>query len=187
MPENESLDLVDSRRWQTAGKAVRHGRSSQEIARTVKRCLFAGWRAALKELGKKGVSLKDFLASRHDPHRLQELVKQASGHDYAVVLRDTNFVEQSVSDEVYLESCLWTSWEKVRDQIAQAVVPCDRWPAYPVLQTHLCEVRDQIAADVQGLAAKLAEDPTRLPPRRIGERDSTVAMLNESLLGMFPK
>jgi hypothetical protein len=192
MAENESLDLVDSRRWQTAGKAVRQGKSSQEVARTVERCLFGGWRAALKELGKKEVPLKDFLAARHDPNRLQELVKKAKGHDYAVLLRDTALAEQGVSDEAYLESCLWAVWEKMRDQIAQAVVPCDQWPAYPDLQTHLYEVREQIAAEVQGLAAKLAEAPARLPPRRpardkSGEQDSTVAMLGESLLGMFPK
>jgi hypothetical protein len=97
MAENESLDLANSRRWQSAHHSVRQGKSSQEVAGKVERSLYGGLRAAFKEFAKKGVSLKDFLAARRDPHALHELVKKMRGHDYAQLFEETALTPRKVA------------------------------------------------------------------------------------------
>lgn len=52
MAENESFDLADSRRWQSAYQSVRDGKSSQEIAGKVERSLSTALRAAFKQFAK---------------------------------------------------------------------------------------------------------------------------------------
>jgi hypothetical protein len=76
MAENESLDLADSRRWQSVYHCVRQEKSSKEVGSRVARCLCRGLRVAIKQFAKEGVSIKDLLAARHDPIALRRLVKK---------------------------------------------------------------------------------------------------------------
>jgi hypothetical protein len=192
MAENESLDLADSRRWMSAYHAIRHGKSCREVAGKVERSLCGALRAAFKEFAKKGVSLKDLLAARHDPHALHELVRKTRGHDYAQLFYETALAERSASDDAFMESYLWAIWDKMSDQISQNVVPCDTWPDFPDLNSHLYEVREEIAQEFHRIAENLANDPA-WQPKRQGTRfgspkvDKTVEMLNESLMGVPPK
>jgi hypothetical protein len=140
---------------------------------------------------KKGFSLKDFLAARHDPHALHGLVKKTKGHDYALLFEETALAENRAMDDALLESYLWGVWDKMSDQVAKSVVPCENWQNFPDLRSHLDEVREEIAAEVHRIAAKLAEDPTWLPRRPATKggtkANETQTLLGESMLGVLPK
>jgi hypothetical protein len=184
--------VADSRRWQSVYHSVREGKSSQVVGGKVERSLCGGLRAAFKEFTKKGVSFKDLLAARHDAHALHELVKKTRGHDYAQLLEETAQAEKVASDNTFVESYVWAIFDKMSDQTAQAVVPCENWQSFPDLNRHLYEVREEIAPAVQRIAENLAEDPEWLP-KQLGTKSSspkvnnTLEMLNESLLGVLPK
>lgn len=192
MAENESLDLADSRRWQLACHAIRQGKSSREVASRVVRGIYSGLRAAFKEFAKKGVTVKDMLAARDDAHGMHGLVKKTRGHDYAQLFAETALAEKGASDDAFLENYVWAICEKMFDQVAREVVPCENWDNFPDLNRHFNEVREEIARDVRRIADNLAKDPDWLPKRQGAKSggskvDDTLAMLDESLLGVPSK
>ena len=85
MAENESLDLSssDAKRWHRVCQVMRCGRPLENVARRVEDALYGGYRAAVKQLDKRGVPFQALLKAVQLPGGFDQLPRQGRGHPYA--------------------------------------------------------------------------------------------------------
>jgi len=181
MAENESLDLGQAPRWQRVHRAVMDGESSESVADKARSSLYRTLRA-LKNL----IPFDQFVsAACGDPDALLDLTRRCGkGREFAHLFHVV--AEKGMSKEDLLHAYLGTVCDRFLDQIAANSFPSAQWTNLPDLRCHLAEVREQLGADIDRIAHKLAEDPNwrpRMRPSRNGST-STHDLLNESLLGV---
>lgn len=184
---NLSTWASGARRWLVVFNAIRKGEPLGRVVEKVSKRLYDGLRNALEQFAEHGVRLSDLLAARGSPQTLRQLVKQAEGHEYGVLLAQTAITENGTNCEGLLEAYLGNMWDKISDPVAHNVVGKGPWTNIVDVNIFLNKVRDEIEADVQRIAFKLGEDPT-WQPRHVaktdGDLDATTEALGMSLMGI---
>jgi hypothetical protein len=170
MAENESLDIGSSyaKRWDAAFTAVQNGDPPREVALKVSKALYGGLRKALKQFQEKGVTLADLLNARDSRQRLNQLIRQTGGHQYAQL-----FEAAAHASGPGAEDCLrgWVEaiLDKVADQICLRVSEADDSRTFFTLKEHLDEAREIVGSDLEHIVSTLASNPDWRPQRRPGK------------------
>lgn len=184
MAENESLDLGKTPRWQRVHHAILGGETSDQVADKARQSLYRTLRAV-----KKLIPFDQLLsAACNDPDALLDLIRQCGkGRQFARLFQDV--ADKGRGREGVLQDYLGTICDTYLEQIAPHSFPSERWLSVADLRRHLSEVRELLKDDIGRIAHKLAENPEWLPRMRpsrngSGPKNSTHALLNESLLGV---
>ena len=181
MPENETLDLSQSPRWNPMLDAIRRGAPVEEVAdRTLD-----GLIGTLKSVANQMPLDLMIVAAERDYGRLQDLANDCREcRQYAQLFRQ--IAEEAGAPHRVVERFVWAIIDQFFDQVpAKLVAPINGRTLYD-LQALLSNVRNELATAIDHIANKLATEPTWNPSRRLNRTsrkiDNTREILEQSLI-----
>jgi hypothetical protein len=193
VPENETLSCsgVEASRWRLIIEVITAGESDESLFDQIQTALYQGLRRAREQMAKRGVTLQALLeAALRSKGDLRRLVVQTRGHDYAQVLEQTATAFSGGSLLELVAEYLHALWDRVHGNIREQLIQADRLAACPGFLLRFDKLQPRVEAMLDQLARRLAENPSRIPPkpRRRGESSTLAERLKQSMLnGRVPE
>ncbi|MBI1901867.1 MAG: hypothetical protein HYS13_12245 [Planctomycetia bacterium] len=192
MAENESLDLQSpgARRWDEIFDRLCTGQAPEEVAPDVFEAIRRAYRQSLADIKRNGVQYSQLLESRASPEKLNDNVRQAKNHPYALLLRDECVSKDAESAHDILRSFVLAIWQTMSDQFLVTRASPTEGRTLADLQSLVENVTRLIQPELDRLAARLSENPDRVPRKKPGKgpkADSTDEQIEKSLLRKVPR
>jgi hypothetical protein len=169
-------------------RAIREGRSVDEVADRVENCLYKTLRQIHKEL-----PFADMIRALDSPDDLAKVLQNvAGGTDVKEFLMQAAALER-ISRSGKLERFLGDALNNCLYDIPYMATDADRSRSITEVRRILAAVPNRLSENIQRLASRLAENPDKVPPRRRrggvtqSKDELTTDMLGESLLARSKK